>query len=1159
MMFFNPLFLQSSSEAGAQTASSNNKLSNSKYLFSDIIKVFNESDPTVMNTVLPESTSLSDSPEIFSFQSADISAKINYQNQPTEEGNKDQSILEFFSAILMANISPVETLQKNIGSLDSTKENSDVEAGSTSGLKEFVVPSEILPLLLNQLAVAGSANGLADATGKSNEISTPNEKNNLEVLVSGLMEKLQQDGEITIQLESVGKNIQFKISKMDEVDISKSETLNPIFKAIQADAPLSDSVEALELSTNVNKPTQTSLNEVVNVTSEENSGSVETAKQKALKQNESSPVNVKSDYEEIKNITNKSTLQSSSIDSELDRLIMQAKVTEAEQPVVDIASVKTSPTLNLAGTEQSSGKSTEVGIELQPATSEIKSTETVPQKQPVEVEANKAELSSKVEKTSVQQNGIKVTVEAESTKQEVISGKPETESIKIDLPFHKQEVQSNKTELPSSKTEAQTSKPEVQPGKTERLSDKTELQSNKSELQTSKPETQTSKPEMQSTKAEVPMSKPDVQSGKTEVLSAKAELQSNNTEAQPSKPEVQSGKTEVLSDKAELQSSKPEAQTSKPEMQSTKAEMQMSKPEVQSGKTEELLNKTAVQSNNTEVSASKTEVHQSKPEVGQSKLAHVSAKVDVKSATAGLEINRKETTPHQPEVQERKVFNSQLNLNSENVIRAFEVESETIAAPKNLNNYKIVVQVGEKKEILSTSNNNVNEVSVKPSPTLANAVSTGEAKNLTEAKTTSTHSVKTIIDSIKQVLQKETSISAGNVLANKKIMITADQNKVEACDINLLKNLALTNSKLTAATKLENDVKPAINLSEKSSPTLLKLVDEVTTFASPDKYESSITDTVVSKTQGNTVNGKAVTTEAGKEISFHKSVESVEQKGNDEIVQTKQHSAAQPLQTDGKQEAKVSNAAPVLNESLIAKSKTENDEKKNSPEVQKISSQNESEKPVVNTLLSDKQSGADVHQHQQAQPEVKDVKLDTAKTSPEVEETKSAEIQHNVSTNHQANETKNSLPKEKISSGNFQLPETEKTIKSFELSKEISKIIESGTSQKVVLRLLPEALGKVKLTLEVGGEIIHAKAEVENESVRQIIQTNTETLKQTLSQNGLQLASFNVSLAGSDEKQQKAHGQKKRSNSFASKTKIEKSVLPEAARKLGYNTYEYLA
>ena len=1089
MMFFNPLFLQSSSEAGAQTASSNNKLSNSKYLFSDIIKVFNESDPTVMNTVLPESTSLSDSPEIFSFQSADISAKINYQNQPTEEGNKDQSILEFFSAILMANISPVETLQKNIGSLDSTKENSDVEAGSTSGLKEFVVPFEILPLLLNQLAVAGSANGLADATGKSNEISTPDGKNNLEVLVSGLMEKLQQDGEITIQLESAGKNIQFKISKMDEVAISKSETANPIFKTVQADTPLLDNAEPLAFSANVNKPTQTSLNEVVNVTSEENSGSVETAKQKALKQNESSPVNVKSNYEAIKNITNKSTLQSSSIDSELDRLIMQAKVTEAEQPVVDIASVKTSPTLNLAGTEQSSGKSTEVGIELQPATSEIKSTETVPQTQPVEVETNKAELSSKVEKPSVQQNEVKVTVEAESTKHEVISGKPETESIKIDLPFHKQEVQSNKTELPSSKTEAQTSKPEVQPGKTERLSDKTELQSNKSELQTSKPETQ----------------------------------------------------------------------TSKPEMQSTKAEMQMSKPEVQSGKTEELLNKTAVQSNNTEVSASKTEVHQSKPEVGQSKLAHVSAKGDVKSATAGLEINRKETTPHQPEVQERKVFNSQLNLNSENVIRAFEVESETIAAPKNLNNYKIVVQVGEKKEILSTSNNNVNEVSVKPSPTLANAVSTGEAKNLTEAKTTSTHSVKTIIDSIKQVLQKETSISAGNVLANKKIMITADQNKVEACDINLLKNLALTNSKLTAATKLENDVKPAINLSEKSSPTLLKLVDEVTTFASPDKYESSITDTVVSKTQGNTVNGKAVTTEAGKEISFQKSVESVEQKGNDEIVQTKQHSAAQPLQTDGKQEAKVSNAAPVLNESLIAKSKTENDEKKNSPEVQKISSQNESEKPVVKTLLSDKQSGADVHQHQHAQPEVKDIKLDTAKTSPEVEETKSAEIQHNVSTNHQANETKNSLPKEKISSGNFQLPETEKTIKSFELSKEISKIIESGTSQKVVLRLLPEALGKVKLTLEVGGEIIHAKAEVENESVRQIIQTNTETLKQTLSQNGLQLASFNVSLAGSDEKQQKAHGQKKRSNSFASKTKIEKSVLPEAARKLGYNTYEYLA
>jgi len=286
------------------------------------------------------------------------------------------------------------------------------------------------------------------------------------------------------------------------------------------------------------------------------------------------------------------------------------------------------------------------------------------------------------------------------------------------------------------------------------------------------------------------------------------------------------------------------------------------------------------------------------------------------------------------------------------------------------------------------------------------------------------------------------------------------------------------------------------------------------------------------------------------------------QQGNNETKQTEQQIFIQSSKPVVKQAIETSNAAPVLNEPLNVKNKPENESKKNSSEVQKVFAQNETEKPVVKTIMMSNEFNADTKGQQASTAEVntaKEVKREAAKSVSEVEETKHAETQQSVSNNHQAHEMKNSSPKEKIASTNFPLPETEKTIKSFELSKEISKIIESGTSQKVVLRLLPEALGKVKITLEVGGEVIHAKAEVENESVRQIIQTNTETLKQTLSQNGLQLASFNVSLAGSDEKHQKAHGQKKRSNTFSNRSKIEKQVLPEATRTLGYNTYEYLA
>lgn len=908
-MFFNPLFLQSNSEPGTSTHVSPNKLSNSKYLFSDIIKVFSESDPTTPGAVLPESTSVSSTSEIFSFQSSDISAKVDYEIPETTDGTNEQSILELFSTILLANATPSPLLSKTSNTSSLSETAVEVKPDDLSGTQEFVVEAELLPQLLSQLLSAAKTADTNTVITFTNSESLPSYKNKNGVLISELLKKLDTDGEATIQLEKMGQNIQFKFSKIDETKNGKSEA--PDITSVQIPATFSDtkifSVTS-SVTEGVNKTEESGLNKIKDV---------------AEKQNLS---------------TNVFSKPLRNIDLEIDKLITQA------------------------------------------------------------IETNMGDIDDNVttEKMSSPMKDLTPTVKVEQT--EIVSGLKSTETKILE---NAPEVQSVKKELPTAKNDEKPIVTQEQINKNEVLSNQTELNSIKNELP----------------------------SRENNFINQSQNMQNEN---------------------------------------------------------------------------------------------------GIVESDSGI----------------NKVQNDQLNINTELVKQALEVESSDISATENLSGYKIVMQFGEKPVELSTTEKNTDVTDPKQTGTIQKNFLTSEEKNQVNDKPDNSYSVKTILDSIKHVLQNDPATNSIHVSEKTKTNNTTVQNKVEAADINLLNRLAQSNSKLSL---------------EKFSPTSLKQFVDEKDQAILEKSQSSFNKELTNKSNENTFVKKTSVMETGKEILFLKFGGNADQKVISESGRAEPQIQNHPTQINGKQETKASEAAPVLNEPLIAKNETKSDAKKNSPEIQKVAIKSESEKPVVKTLLTDKEAGADIHQHQQPQTESKDIRHDAAKNSPEVDETKTAEIQHNVSTNHQANEIKNSLPKEKISTGSFQLPETEKTVKSFELSKEISKIIESGTSQKVVLKLLPEALGKVKLTLEVGGEVIHAKAEVENESVKQIIQTNTETLKQTLSQTGLQLASFNVSLAGSDDKHQKAHGQKKRSNSFTSKTKIEKTVLPEAARKLGYNTYEYLA
>jgi len=137
--------------------------------------------------------------------------------------------------------------------------------------------------------------------------------------------------------------------------------------------------------------------------------------------------------------------------------------------------------------------------------------------------------------------------------------------------------------------------------------------------------------------------------------------------------------------------------------------------------------------------------------------------------------------------------------------------------------------------------------------------------------------------------------------------------------------------------------------------------------------------------------------------------------------------------------------------------------------------------------------------------------------------------------------------------------ESFKTIKQQEILPELSKLIMHGEKQTMTLQLTPENLGKVKLTVDMVENQIVTKIEVENEQVKQFVQSNLEQLKQNMQSAGITLTNVNVSLSD-EQKNQKLFSQKKKSSSRDDKAEIVDEVSQlTSKKKFGYNTYEFTA
>lgn len=147
----------------------------------------------------------------------------------------------------------------------------------------------------------------------------------------------------------------------------------------------------------------------------------------------------------------------------------------------------------------------------------------------------------------------------------------------------------------------------------------------------------------------------------------------------------------------------------------------------------------------------------------------------------------------------------------------------------------------------------------------------------------------------------------------------------------------------------------------------------------------------------------------------------------------------------------------------------------------------------------------------------------------------------------------------KYSSRAAEMVEKIKVISAGEMIREVKRIFESGEKQSIVLRLVPKELGSVKVMLDTIDNMLTAKVEVENETVGQIVRNNVDQLKQNLLQSGVNLNSINISYQNSDQKQHGFNNHKRKNSGYEQNIETEDIDESVIAKKMGYNTYEYLA
>jgi hypothetical protein len=145
-----------------------------------------------------------------------------------------------------------------------------------------------------------------------------------------------------------------------------------------------------------------------------------------------------------------------------------------------------------------------------------------------------------------------------------------------------------------------------------------------------------------------------------------------------------------------------------------------------------------------------------------------------------------------------------------------------------------------------------------------------------------------------------------------------------------------------------------------------------------------------------------------------------------------------------------------------------------------------------------------------------------------------------------------------------------------QLSEKLSNAVRVGANE-VRLTLRPEALGEVRMSLRVQGDVVFAKMQVENKQVKSIVESNMQSLKDSLARQNLEFGAIDVEVgAQSDgdksprELWQEMAERSESRGGFREGVSAETAVAAsdgfvdtplgsETGRRFGDNTFEYFA
>jgi flagellar hook-length control protein FliK len=139
-----------------------------------------------------------------------------------------------------------------------------------------------------------------------------------------------------------------------------------------------------------------------------------------------------------------------------------------------------------------------------------------------------------------------------------------------------------------------------------------------------------------------------------------------------------------------------------------------------------------------------------------------------------------------------------------------------------------------------------------------------------------------------------------------------------------------------------------------------------------------------------------------------------------------------------------------------------------------------------------------------------------------------------------------------------------------QLTSKMQHLVRSGETE-IRIQLKPESLGEVKLAIRMEGDIVTARIQVENQQVKQIVESNLQSLKNALSEQNLQAGSIEVNVGNGWGRQpdQPSEGLADRhladdsdafSNDSTEKNSVQKvKVGIETGHRYGNNSIEYYA